>query len=222
MLDQEHIWSRHLKQVKAIQALFQEYPQHLQDLSKFKRTVLAETAIHESLWRYNSKPSDKKYTVHDFCEMLLRSVAKVDTPHARELGRQLEAPDSRLRMETVLVEFEENQKILELLEIESPAKGISGAANSSDKKSAKQIVNPAIQQPPSCHVCGLNHDISQCKKEEARLYAEAGKRGGKFPGADKSASRNSPRQKQECEDRTDEHYGSSSGCFMCFALGNPR
>jgi hypothetical protein len=59
-------------------------------------------------------------------------VAKVDTPHAWELGRQLEAPDSRLRMKTALVELEENQKILE-----SPAKGKSEAANSSDKKSAK-------------------------------------------------------------------------------------
>ena len=55
--------------------------------------------------------------------MLLRSVAKVDTSHAREMARQLEAPDSRLRIETVLVELEENQKILERLEIESPAKG---------------------------------------------------------------------------------------------------
>jgi hypothetical protein len=54
------------KQVKAIQALFQEYPQHVQDLLKFGRTVLAEIGIHESLWRYNSKPSDKKYTDHDF------------------------------------------------------------------------------------------------------------------------------------------------------------
>ncbi len=99
------------KQVKAtsIQALFQEYPQYLQDLSKFKRTVLMEIAIHESLWRYNSKPSDKKYADNDFCRMFLRSVAKVDTPHARELGRQLEAQDSRLRMETVLVELEENK-----------------------------------------------------------------------------------------------------------------
>jgi hypothetical protein len=111
------------KQVKAIQASFQEYPQHLQDLSKFKRTVLAEIANHESLWRYNSKPLDKKYTDNDFCEMLLRSVAKVDSLHSRELGRQLEAPDSHLHMETVLAELEENQKILERLEIESPAKG---------------------------------------------------------------------------------------------------
>jgi hypothetical protein len=81
------------------------------------------------------------------------------------------------------------------------------------------VVNPAIQQPSSCPVCGLNQ---QCTKEEARLYAEATKLGGKFPGADKSAGLNSRQQKQECEDRTDEHYGSSSGCFMCFALGNPR
>jgi hypothetical protein len=143
----------------------------------------------------DSKLSDKKHTDNDFCEMLLRSVAKVDSLHARELGRQLEAPNSRLSMKTVLVELEENQKILERLEIESPAKGNlkSGAANSSDKKSAKQMVgNTAIQQPSSCPVCGLNHEISQCKKEEARLNADAMKRGGKFPGADKSASRNSP------------------------------
>jgi hypothetical protein len=131
--------------------------------------------------------------------MLLRLVEKVDTPHERESGRQLEAPDSRLRMETVLVELEENQEILERLEIELPATGKSGAANSSDKKSAKQMVaNPAIQQPSSCLVCGLNDDILQCNREEARLYAAAKKREGKFPGADKSASRNSPRHKQEC------------------------
>ncbi len=114
---------------------------------------------------------------------------------------------------------------LERLEIEQPAKGKSGEANSSDKKSAKQMVaNPTIQQASSkCPVCGLNNEISQCRKEEARLNAEATKRGVKFPGADKSASRNYPLQKQECEERTDEHYGStgSLGCFMCFALGNP-
>jgi hypothetical protein len=72
--------------------------------------------------------------------MLLRLVAKVDNPHDRESGRQPEAPDSRFCMETVLVELEENQKILERLEIELPATGKSGAASSSDKKSAKQMV----------------------------------------------------------------------------------
>ncbi len=35
-------------------------------------------------------------------------------------------------------------------------------------------------------VCGLKHDISQCKKEEAGLNAKATKRGGKIPGAAKS------------------------------------
>ncbi len=70
--------------------------------------------------------------------MLLRSVANVDTPHARELGRQLEAPDSHLRMDTALVELEENKKISERLEIESPVKGRSVATNSSHKKSAKE------------------------------------------------------------------------------------
>jgi hypothetical protein len=37
------------KQVKAIQALLQEYLQHPQGLSKFRRTVLTELAIYESL-----------------------------------------------------------------------------------------------------------------------------------------------------------------------------
>ncbi len=59
-------------------------------------------------------------------------MAKVTTPHARESGRQLEAPDSRLRMETVLVELEENQKILEHLEIESPAKAGNCRSHSTD------------------------------------------------------------------------------------------
>ncbi len=71
--------------------------------------------------------------------------------------------------------------MLERLDIELPAKGRSGAANSSDKKSAKQMVaNPVIQQPSLCPVCELNLAISQCKKEEARLNAEVTKRGGNF------------------------------------------
>ncbi len=43
------------KQVKAIQALFQEYPQHLQDLSKFERTVLAEPAHTLRNWDVSLK-----------------------------------------------------------------------------------------------------------------------------------------------------------------------
>ncbi len=84
------------------------------------------------------------------------------------------------------------------------------------------VANLAIQQPSLCLVCGLSHVILQREKEEVRLNAEATKQGGKFPGTDKSACRNFPQQKQECEERTDKHYGSSSGCFMCFALGNPE
>ena len=53
------------------------------------------------------------------------------------MRRPLEAQDSRFRMETVLVELEDNHKILECLEIKSPEKGRSDTANSSDKKSAK-------------------------------------------------------------------------------------
>ena len=76
-------------------------------------------------------------------------------------------------METVLNEVEENQKILETFKIESPAKGKVSAANSSDKKSAKQsVANPAIQQQPSCRLCGAAYDPSRCPGEEAKLKAE--------------------------------------------------
>ena len=86
-------------------------------------------------------------------------------------------------MKTLLIKLEDNHKILESLEIESPTTGKSGAANSSDHKSAKQeVTNPVIQQP-TCPVCGSNHDTSQCMKELARLNAEATKQGAKLPGA---------------------------------------
>ena len=55
------------KQAKASQTIFEEYPQHLQDLPKFRRTGLAGLAIHESLWRYNSRLSDRKHTER-FCK----------------------------------------------------------------------------------------------------------------------------------------------------------
>jgi hypothetical protein len=95
------------KQAKAIQTLFEEYPQHLQDLPKLKRIVLAELAIHESLWRYYSKLSDKKRTDRDFCKMFLIVVAQVDPISAWDMKRRLEAPYSRIHMETVFNEAEE-------------------------------------------------------------------------------------------------------------------
>jgi hypothetical protein len=37
------------------------------------------------------------------------------------------------------------------------------------------VASPAIQQPFSFPVFRLNHDISQCKKQDSRLNAEATK-----------------------------------------------
>ena len=102
-----------------------------------RRAVAAPCSLQCWTGAYNSKTSDKKHTDHDFCETLVRSVESFDTSHAREMRRQLAAPDSRPLMETVLVELEDNHKILECLEIKSPEKGRSDTANSSDKKSAK-------------------------------------------------------------------------------------
>ena len=59
-------------------------------------------------------------------------------------------------------------------------------------------------------------------KEEAGFNAETTTRETKFSGADKSTRRNSPRQGQEREERTDDHYDSQKGCLMCFTLSHPR
>ncbi len=64
--------------------------------------MLPALAIHESLWRYYSKLSDKKDEDRDICEMFLIAVAQVDPICARDTNRRLEEPDSRLCMETVL------------------------------------------------------------------------------------------------------------------------
>ena len=100
-------------------------------------------------------------------------------------------------------------------------------ANLSNKRSAKQSVeNPAIQRfPDNFLFVDLTTIFAQCMKEGVRLNTEATKRGAKFPGADKSTKWKSPRQKQECDETSDEHNGSRSGFYyylICFVLRNSR
>ena len=86
--------------------------------------------------------------------------------------------DSSLAVEGLLTKLEKNRRLLESLEAESPAKSKAGAPNQSDKRGTIQsVANPAIQQPAKCTSCGMEHDISQCPKEKARLQNEANKRG---------------------------------------------
>ncbi len=48
----------------------------VRDLTKFKREHQEEIAIYEKLWMFYSSPVDKRDTEHEFCEMLLKEVAK--------------------------------------------------------------------------------------------------------------------------------------------------
>jgi hypothetical protein len=68
----------------------------------------------------------------------------------------------------MLNRLEDNQKLIESLDIESPAKSKAGAVNSKEKK--KQLLaNPAMQPQQRCSVCGLEHDVKQCPRENNRL-----------------------------------------------------
>jgi hypothetical protein len=109
--------------------------------------------------------------------------------YARQLRQELDVKDRTMSMETMSTRLEDNQKLIESLDIESPAKSKAGAVNSTEKK--KQLyANPAIQQQPRCSACGLEHDVKQCPRENHRLNQEDYKRGKLFPGSDKSKRRN--------------------------------
>ncbi len=89
-------------------------------------------------------------TKRDFCEVLLKEVAKSgDVEFAKQLQRELESKDASPTVEGLLTKLEENQRLLESLEAESPSKSKAGAQNQSDKRGTKQsVANPAIQQQP--------------------------------------------------------------------------
>jgi hypothetical protein len=75
-----------------------------------------------------------------------------------------------------------------------------------------------MQQQAMCSVCGLEHDVKQCPRENNRLHQGDAERGKLFPGSDKSKRRD-PRQQNE-EGRSGEN--KPRGCYICFALGSPR
>jgi hypothetical protein len=82
-------------------------PSSARDLTKFKREHQGEIAIYEKLWMFYSSPVDKRVTEHEFCEMLLKEVASLEL--AKQLRKQLEATESPLTMEELLVRLEENE-----------------------------------------------------------------------------------------------------------------
>ncbi len=85
-----------------IQSKFEQYSQSTHYLATFKRKVLSEITDYNSLWRYFSKPSDKRDTDSDFCDALLKKVASQDQMCARQLMDELDVKDRPMSMETML------------------------------------------------------------------------------------------------------------------------
>jgi hypothetical protein len=150
---------------------------------------------------------------------LLKEVAQAgDGMLVMQLARELKMQESTLTMELLLIKLEENQRLIESLEIGSPAHSKASGTNSSDKKGKLSSANPAIQQQskPVCSECGMEHNLYQCPKQKDRLQKEAKMRGEKLPGSGKSTKRNSHQDSAEGAVADDD-----SVCFMCFALGKP-
>jgi hypothetical protein len=137
VIDNANLWTRSfVDQAQMIQYKFEQYSQSTHDLTKFKREVLSVITVYDSLWRYFSKPSDKQDTDHDFCEVLLKKVASQDQKCARQLRQELDVKDRPMSMETMFNRLEDNQKLIESLDIDSPAKSKVGAVNSAEKRNS--------------------------------------------------------------------------------------
>jgi hypothetical protein len=80
----------------------------------------------------------------------LKEVAKTSLELTKQLRKQLEATESSLTMEELLVRLEENERLMESLEVKSTAAGKGRGAKTSDKKGKQSNTNPAIQQQPKC------------------------------------------------------------------------
>jgi hypothetical protein len=52
------------------------YKQGIKDPLTFKKNVLTEWTVYDSVWQYFSTPSHKRLTERDKCELLLKHVAK--------------------------------------------------------------------------------------------------------------------------------------------------
>ncbi len=84
-----------------VQSKFEQYFQSTHDIAKFKREVLSEITVYDSLWRHFSKPSDERDTDRDFCEALLKKVALHDQMCARQFRQELDVKDRPMSMETI-------------------------------------------------------------------------------------------------------------------------
>jgi hypothetical protein len=121
------------KQSQVIHALAKKYPQS-RDLALYKREFLAELAIYKNLCRFFSRPTDTIETDRKFCEVMLKEIVKTDVEFAKQQLRELELKDSSLTVEGLPtnLKLEDNQRLLESLDAESPTKSKAGAQTQSD------------------------------------------------------------------------------------------
>jgi hypothetical protein len=149
------------RQVQVIHAFIKKYSQS-RDLMLFKREFLAELAIFKNLWRFFSKPMDKMETERDFCKMLLKEVAKSgDMEFVRQLQRELDLKDASPSVEGLLTKLEENQRLLESLEAESPAKSRAGGCqelktNPMKREPSNPLPILRFSNNPNAHRVGWN------------------------------------------------------------------
>jgi hypothetical protein len=67
------------KQENAIQELCASAEHAVKDLMTFKKNILTEWSVYDSLWQYFSTPSQKRMTERDKCELLLKQHCQVRT-----------------------------------------------------------------------------------------------------------------------------------------------
>jgi hypothetical protein len=85
------------KQEEVIQELYASVEHAfkvLKDSLTFKKNVLTEWSVYDSVWQNYSTPSNKRLTERDKCESLLKHVAKHEPTFAIQLQKELQKKDS--------------------------------------------------------------------------------------------------------------------------------
>jgi hypothetical protein len=133
---------------------------------------------------------DKRDTEHEFGKMLLKEIAITSLELANQLCEQLEATEFPLTMEQLLVRLEENERLMEILEVESTAANKGGVQKHRIRKVNNLWQIQQFNSNQSAHpaeVKTIFHTNTQCPKEKARLQKEAKQRGEKLPGPERSS-----------------------------------
>ncbi len=150
-----------------------------------------------------SSPVDKRDTEHEFCEMLLKEVTKTSLELAKQLRKQLEATESPLTMEELLVRLEGNELLMESLEVESTAAGKDGGAKHWIRKVNNLLQIQRFNSNQSAHPAEVNtmFHSARKRKHDCRTKPSSGVRNCRVPrdhqGAEISNLIKDKLQKQE-------------------------